>query len=120
MSSGASSATIKHNFFVYAPDKTEPGTLQRRLSVRETHLGGAKERHETGFIQIGGAITTPEAITNPDAPKNMVGSVFLIQAESIDDVKKMIENDIYYTSGVWDADKIVIAPFFSAFPLPFQ
>ena len=33
---------------------------------------------------IGGALTTPDAITNPDAPKNMVGSAFIIEAESIE------------------------------------
>jgi len=50
-SSASASVPVRHNFFVYAPDKTEPGTLQRRLSVREKHLVGAKERHETGFIR---------------------------------------------------------------------
>ncbi|KAH9485231.1 Protein YciI [Psilocybe cubensis] len=114
----STSSSATHRFFVYAPDKTEPGTLERRLSVREKHLVGAKVSHESGFIRIGGAVTTPDAITNPDAPKNMVGSTFLFEAESIDQVKKYIENDIYYTSGVWDPEKIVILPFFSAFPLP--
>ncbi|PPQ70515.1 hypothetical protein CVT26_013973 [Gymnopilus dilepis] len=113
----SSSSSVRHRFFVYAPDKTEPGTLERRLSVREKHLVGAKAGHESGFIRIGGALTTPDAITNPDAPKNMVGSAFIIEAESIEQVKNMIENDIYYTSGVWDPEKLVITPFFSAFPL---
>lgn len=31
------------NFFVYAPDKTEEGTFQKRLAVREQHLVVARE-----------------------------------------------------------------------------
>ncbi|KAF9484511.1 hypothetical protein BDN70DRAFT_872544 [Pholiota conissans] len=118
MSTSASSAvSTKHRFFVYAPDKTEEGTLARRLSVRPQHLEGAKSGHESGFIRIGGMVTTPEAVTNPDAPKQMVGSTFIFEADSLDEVKKAIESDIYYTAGVWDSEKIVILPFFSAFPL---
>jgi len=30
----------------------------------------------------------------------MVGSVFICEAESIEEVKKMVEGDIYFTSGV--------------------
>ncbi|KAF8875800.1 hypothetical protein CPB84DRAFT_1689464 [Gymnopilus junonius] len=115
--SSSASYPVRHRFFVYAPDKTEPGTLERRLSVREQHLVGARAGHESGFIRIGGMLTTPDAITNPDAPKKMVGSAFILEAETIDQVKNMIENDIYYTSGVWDPEKVVILPFFSAFPL---
>ncbi|KAF8972901.1 hypothetical protein BDZ97DRAFT_1648748 [Flammula alnicola] len=115
--STAASTPARHRFFVYAPDKTEEGTLARRLSVREQHLVGAKKGHESGIIRIGGMITTPDAITNPDAPKKMVGSTFIFEAESLEQVKNLIESDIYYTSGVWDPEKIVILPFFSAFPI---
>jgi hypothetical protein len=51
MSTTSSSNLIRHRFFVYAPDKTEEGTLARRLAVRENHLVGAKDGHERGFIR---------------------------------------------------------------------
>ena len=41
----------KYHFFVYCPDKTEEGTLQRRLAARPTHLGNAKTAIESGFIR---------------------------------------------------------------------
>lgn len=47
----ASTSIPRHRFFVYAPDKTEQGTLARRLSVREEHLAGAKKGHESGIIR---------------------------------------------------------------------
>ncbi|KAF9528522.1 hypothetical protein CPB83DRAFT_854306 [Crepidotus variabilis] len=105
-------------FFVWAPDKTEEGTFQKRLSVREKHLVTAKERIEGGFIRLGGMVTTPESIATPDTPKKMIGSTFICEAESLDEVRKKVENDIYYTSGVWDPEKLVILPFFGATTIP--
>jgi uncharacterized protein len=79
---------------------------------------------------------TPESVESPNAEKKMVGSVFVFEAKDIAEVKKMVENDIYYTSGVvgpsffqsftefnwdavqWDPEKIVISPFQPAMPLP--
>ena len=43
-------------FFVYAPDKTEEGTFERRMSVRPTHLQVAHERTGQGLIRMLGTI----------------------------------------------------------------
>jgi hypothetical protein len=40
----------RHMFFVYAPDKTDQGTFQRRLSVRPKHLVRSTQMFECGFI----------------------------------------------------------------------
>jgi len=40
----------RHKFFVYAPDKTDQGTFQRRLSVRPKHLVRSTQMFESGFI----------------------------------------------------------------------
>ena len=42
---------------------------------------------------------TPQSIV-PGAEKKMVGSVFICEAESLERVRKLMENDVYYTSGV--------------------
>ncbi|KAF5322488.1 hypothetical protein D9619_001361 [Psilocybe cf. subviscida] len=115
--STADCAPKKHLFMVYAPDKTEEGTLARRLAVREQHLAASKPRHESGLTRVGGMFTTPEGVTSPDAPKHMLGSLMIYEAESIEQVKEIIENDIYYTSGVWDPARMVIAPFFTGHPI---
>ncbi|KAJ7201706.1 hypothetical protein GGX14DRAFT_400027 [Mycena pura] len=101
-------------FVVYAPDKTEPGTPELRLSVRATHLERAAKAISDGVIRVGGAMLTPESLTGPN--KVMVGSLMIVEAESIEDVRKMVETDIYYTSGVWDPERLVIAPFVAATP----
>ncbi|KAJ2931310.1 hypothetical protein H1R20_g5846, partial [Candolleomyces eurysporus] len=80
MSSQAQSA--RQLFFVYAPDKTEEGTFERRMSVRPAHLDVAKERTGQGLIR---GLMTPESIASPDAPKKLVGSTFIFQAESLEE-----------------------------------
>lgn len=78
-------------------------------------------------------ITDP---ANPvvDGRKKAIGSALIVQAENIEEVRKIIENDIYVTEGVvssqhlvefmslnksqWDKEKLLIAPFISATPFP--
>ncbi|KAG9220939.1 hypothetical protein CCMSSC00406_0002461 [Pleurotus cornucopiae] len=105
-------------FFVYAPDKTEDGTFEKRLSVRPEHVEMAKKNIADGVIRVGGFLLTPESIATPDAPKKMIGSTFIVEAASIDEVRKLVEGDIYYKSGVWDAERIVILPFVAATTIP--
>jgi len=103
-----------HQFLVFAPDKTDEGAFQRRLSVRDSHLGKAKKMTEAGKIKLGGAMLSPESIATPDAPKKMVGSTMIYEAETLQEVEDIVKGDIYYTTGVWDPEKIVILPFAAA------
>ncbi|RDX47528.1 hypothetical protein OH76DRAFT_1354079 [Lentinus brumalis] len=100
----------RHKFIVYAPDMTDADTLQRRLSVRPAHLEKAAEYIKDGMFKVAGAMLTPESIASPTAEKKMVGSVFICEAESLEEVRKVMQSDVYYTSGVWDKEKLVILP----------
>ena len=42
---------------------------------------------------------TPTSLA-PGAEKRMVGSVFVCEAESLADVRRLMEGDVYYTGGV--------------------
>jgi len=101
-------------FVVYAPDKTDEGAYERRLSVRPQHLENAAKPIDGVKVHVGGAMLTPESLTGAD--KKMVGSVIIYEAENIEVVRKIIEADIYYTAGVWDPERLVILPFVGAFP----
>ncbi|KAJ6616479.1 hypothetical protein B0H10DRAFT_2037227 [Mycena sp. CBHHK59/15] len=103
-------------FFVYAPDKTDSGAFERRLSVRAKHFENATKAINDGTIRVGGVLLTPESLTSAD--KKMVGSMMIFEAENLDAVRTMIETDIYYTSGVWDPERLVILPFVAATPFP--
>ena len=45
----SNSSPTKRLFAIYAPDYTDPGTLDRRYSVREEHLNGMAKLRSTGI-----------------------------------------------------------------------
>lgn len=113
----SSSGPQRHLFLVYAPDKTDPDALKRRLSVREQHLANAKKlRAEdtvgTSYgppsirmsklsalsIVMGGAMVTEDSLTS--AQKKMTGSTLLVRGVNSEEVRKLVESDVYYTSDV--------------------
>jgi len=49
--------------------------------------------------EFGGALLAPE-LTDENGRKKMTGSLMFYEAESIEEVRKMVESDIYHTSGV--------------------
>ncbi|KAG0228338.1 hypothetical protein B0O80DRAFT_532988 [Mortierella sp. GBAus27b] len=100
----ATAASMRNQYVVVIHDKEGPDTYDRRLAVRPTHLVGAKKLKQDGTIQLGGAILTDHS----EAGK-MCGSVMIVQANSVEDAKKIIESDTYFTSGVWD--KYTVYPF---------
>ena len=44
-------------------------------------------------------MVSPDSLV-PGNDKKMVGSMMIMEAESLEDVKRLIESDIYYTAGV--------------------
>ncbi|KXN90142.1 hypothetical protein AN958_04632 [Leucoagaricus sp. SymC.cos] len=112
----SATAAPRQRFLVYAPDKTEEGTLEKRLSVRSQHLESAKAKFTTGLVRVGGVLLTPESVATSDAPKKMIGSVFIYEADSIEQVWETVKGDIYYTSGVWDTEKLTVLPYIIATP----
>lgn len=68
------------------------------------HLEAVKPKFESGLITMGGA-TLDEPLKDGQAMK-INGSAMIVEADSEEEVRKIIESDIYYTSGVWDAKKV--------------
>ena len=50
MSSGGQNAPARHKFIVYAPDMSDEGAFQRRLSVRQSHLDNATTQAKNGVV----------------------------------------------------------------------
>ncbi|KAI1784507.1 hypothetical protein LXA43DRAFT_1042034 [Ganoderma leucocontextum] len=103
-------------FAVYAPDYTDEGAIERRFKVREAHLANAVKEPR---MKVGGAMLSPnEALDTPNAvEKKMVGSLMIFEAESYAEVKALIENDVYWTGGVWDKERTEIRPWVTPKPL---
>ncbi|KAG7090927.1 hypothetical protein E1B28_010000 [Marasmius oreades] len=85
--------------------------------VRQRHLDGIVPTVKSGVMKLGGMMVDPESDVNLPQ-KKAIGSLVIYEAESVEQVKRMVETDIYYTSGVWDQEKLVICPFFAATPWP--
>ncbi|KAF2759478.1 hypothetical protein EJ05DRAFT_299341 [Pseudovirgaria hyperparasitica] len=102
------SASSKCEWLVIVPDFE--GALQKRLEVRQKHLGGITP--EPDFWIMGGAFmgSKPKEGETPD----MKGSAMICYAESEEEVRARLEIDVYVTSGVWDMSKVQIYPFRSA------
>ena len=58
--------------------------------------------------EVGGVVLTPESIETATSDKKMTGSMFIMEAENINAVKNVVQNDIYYTSGVVSASFYII------------
>ncbi|KAH9856776.1 hypothetical protein C2E23DRAFT_721806 [Lenzites betulinus] len=102
-------------FSIYAPDYTDEEAIQRRLSVRATHLANAAENKS---MKVGGAMLSPnESLDTPGADKKMIGSFMILECASYEEAKHMIETDVYWIGNVWDKEKTVIRPFVTPKPL---
>jgi len=51
------------------------------------------------YAEFGGPLLAPE-LTDEKNRTKMTGSLMFFEAESIEEVRKIVESDIYYTSGV--------------------
>lgn len=47
---GSTTTSTLHQFIVYAPDKTEEGTFEKRLAVRSQHLAKVGDLIGKGYI----------------------------------------------------------------------
>lgn len=125
--SSTSSAKLP-KFFVWAPDSTTEGTLARRYEVRGQHLETIQPLIDAGvlralflcclscvsvlmfdYAEVGGMLVDPDATESEGTTKQAVGSLLIFQAETLSDVKKMVESDIYYTSGVVSNSEITVS-----------
>jgi len=110
-----SSSPTKCLFAIYAPDSTDPRTLDRRISVREEHLEGMSRLRSNGVAstcilllqptrtpfflcaEFGGPLLSPE-LTDEQGRTKIIGSLFFLEAESVEEARKIVESDIYYKS----------------------
>ncbi|RSL92572.1 hypothetical protein CEP52_013738 [Fusarium oligoseptatum] len=100
----------KKEWLAIMPDK--PNVLEIRKRVKATHYEGIKPLIASGTLPAGGAIFEKHPVDGE--PALFKGSVVVYSAESIDEVRTIIEDDVYATSGVWDLEKVQILPYVPA------
>lgn len=85
-------------------DTNEPGILERRLKVRDSHLDLVLELREKGNFIFGGALLDDE--------EKMIGSEALVEFPSLEDVyDKWLNIDPFVIEGVWKLDEITLKPY---------
>lgn len=88
-------------FLLIAYDGTDPDAENRRLNVRQEHLGKIVNWKERGEFIFGGAILSNEG--------KMIGSMVLYEFPDRASLDERLKDEPYITQGVWQ--KIEIQPF---------
>ncbi len=88
-------------FLLIAYDRTDPEAPERRLNVREEHLGKIAVLKKNGECLFGGAIL--------DEAGKMIGSMIVYEFPDRQSLDARLKEELYITEGVWE--KIEIHPF---------
>jgi uncharacterized protein YciI len=92
-------------YLVIAKDSPNPEAPTRRLQVRPVHLEELNKSVERGVVKLAGAILGDAGAA--------VGSALLVEADGAEQVRLLLERDIYSREGVWGSFEIY--PFRQAF-----
>ncbi|KAF7322351.1 NAD(P)-binding protein [Mycena chlorophos] len=98
-------------FVIFAPDKTEGAA--DRAAVRDQHVNELTKYLDNGTLKYGGMLLDP---ASPATEKKMIGTMVIVETESLEAARKIVEEDIYFKAGVWDPERLVILPFMPAPP----
>lgn len=73
----------------------------RRAAARQAHLDGAAVLKSDGRLVTGGALLDDE--------QKMIGSMLLLDVESEEEARRLMEDDAYSRQGVWQ--ELTVWPF---------
>lgn len=85
-------------FLLIAYDGKDPEALERRLKVRENHLGNVRKLKKEKEFLVGGAIL--------DEAGKMIGSMIVYDFPDRESLDDMLRDEPYITGGVWKEIKI--------------
>ncbi|KAI1760820.1 hypothetical protein GGR53DRAFT_508075 [Hypoxylon sp. FL1150] len=97
-----------NDFLVQIPDK--PDVLATRFSNVGTHMARLKGLIEVGTIVMSG----PTLAAHPkstDEGLAINGSAWLVRANTEEEVRAVVADDVYAKLGVWDLDNVTVTPF---------
>ena len=94
-------------FVVTAHDHRDEGALERRIAARPQHLAVVGELVKNGHIYCAAALL--------DDAQRMVGSVFICEFPSREELDAWLRSDPYVAARVWetvDVRACAVGPFF--------
>ncbi|KAI0089636.1 hypothetical protein BDY19DRAFT_889336 [Irpex rosettiformis] len=105
------------SFLVVAPDYMDADASKRRNDAKDSHIEHMGKFGKAGILRAGGGMLPADNYDFSSGAK-VTGSFMIFEAESIEAVKQIIEEDIFWTQSVWDHEKLQIIPFYSPLPIP--
>ncbi|KAK7511304.1 uncharacterized protein IWZ02DRAFT_463646 [Phyllosticta citriasiana] len=115
-SAAAQEQQPKCEWVVILPDK--PGVLEKRVSVRDSHLAAIPTAYPSDFWLVAGALlerAPHDARNEAGVPLPMQGSAAVVWASSEEEVRRLLSGDVYACEGVWDMERLQCWAFKSAF-----
>ncbi|KAI0087493.1 hypothetical protein BDY19DRAFT_994822 [Irpex rosettiformis] len=119
-SDSSSSTPSTSLFFLWLPDYTDSDAQRRRAEATPRHLKQmmanvvSKQRGDYGGVTT---MRATSANARQAAKNHMIdGTIVIVEAESVEAVWRLIEQDVFYTENVWDKERIVIKPFIPTLP----
>ncbi|KAM0453371.1 hypothetical protein ACHAO4_004964 [Trichoderma viride] len=109
-----------YEFLVILPDKPGPEARKRRLEVRAQHFKDMTPTLDEGKLKMGGAILHDVPVSDDAENMDFAGSVMIVVAESAEEAKNMLKDDVYVKADVWDFEKTQVYPLKCAFRFPLQ
>lgn len=76
-----------------------PGGLERRLQYRPAHLDAVRLLDRAGRVRFGGPLKSPRG--------DMVGSLLIFEAESVEAARALVAADPYVVGGVFETYEVL-------------
>ncbi|KAI8713673.1 hypothetical protein NCS52_01212500 [Fusarium sp. LHS14.1] len=86
-----------------------PDTLAKRLDLLKRHNQDAAPLVKAGRVPFFGSTLAHHSANSEQPAEN--GTVMIIRAESVDEIKDIIQKDVFTIEGVWDFEKLKIWAF---------
>ncbi|KAK6461936.1 hypothetical protein DFJ63DRAFT_314565 [Scheffersomyces coipomensis] len=97
-SSSLRTMSIEYNVIIFDKPNTD------RTEIRPQHFKGIAPTVNSGIVKSAGAIY------HDDAKTKFAGSTFHLVADSREDVIAFLKKDVYYSTGIWDIENVIINP----------
>ncbi|KAN0139640.1 hypothetical protein V8E53_002302 [Lactarius tabidus] len=92
----------KQTYVVWAPPADpKADVVDRRTKARPDHLKNIERLTSEGILKLAGPMTDPGS-GDPG------GSLLVLEAESLEAVREIVQNDPYWTGNYWDKEKVEI------------
>ncbi|KAJ7048286.1 hypothetical protein C8F01DRAFT_1267834 [Mycena amicta] len=112
-------STPNRKFAFFGPYITTPNARELRARIIEPHQAALRKLTERGILKLGGPTYNDDGAGEDSPDRPFGGTFFLLEAASRAEILEIIQNDLYYTEGLWDVPNIRLSEYHPLTPYPF-